>query len=212
MPARDDVRPPARHGHSYRPGRRSVNVAQVEPADDAPSQSPHAQATDAYRREARRLRQRYAGQPDLLHYSLRDLSRRHDRANRPAEQPVHLHTAPLPKLRPVVERVRRAPAAPPLPSFGHAVVNWFADRVAATVDSRLLIFSERHALLKTAERLGIDRFHANLIVAVAQHQAEGRGQAKPQATPISRKRSLSPIVLIIAVQALIVLAGWWVLR
>jgi hypothetical protein len=92
------------------------------------------------------------------------------------------------------------------------VVNWFADRVAATVDSRLLIFSERHKLLKTAERLGIDRFHANLIVAVAQHQAEQRGavQAEPEAA--ARKWSLAPLMLILVVQTLIVSAGWWIFR
>lgn len=112
-----------------------------------------------------------------------------------------------------MQRVGPSMAVPQQQSFGHAVVNWFADRVAATVDSRLMLFSERYALLKTAERLGIDRFHANLIVAVAQHQAEERGSTSiPLQKTAKGKRSLAPLMLIVAVQALIVSAGWWILH
>ena len=65
-------------------------------------------------------------------------------------------------------------------------------------------FSDRAALLAAAERLGIERFRANLIIADQQN----RTPARPR-----RSGSLVPaLASAIAVQSVIVAAAVWALR
>ncbi len=169
---------------------------------------------DSYRKQARRLRQRYAGQPGLLHFSLCELARRHDRSN-PAPRAV-IPTAQARPLRPTIQRVQpRDNATGPDSSFARAVVDWFGAQVAGEFDGKILHQSKRQRLLKTAERLGISRFNANLVITVAQNRAE-QGLVAPTtatATLTPDKRSSFPIIAMIAiVQFLIIWGAWHVLH
>jgi hypothetical protein len=164
-------------------------------------------ASDVYRHQARRLRQQYAGRPHVLQYSLRELSRRHDCAQasiRPARKPL----AVLPIVADV-QRVNATPAkAAPDTAFARAVVDWFADQVARRFAGNLLHHSQRQELLGTAERLGIGRFHANLIIAVAQHQADALPNRTMRMVPSGPRFPFPMIALIAMVQGLIVWGAW----
>lgn len=167
---------------------------------------------ESYRRQARRLRQRYAGQPSLLHFSLCELARRHDRSN-PAPRAV-IPTAQSTLLRPTIQRVQpRNSVTGPDSSFARAVVDWFGEQVAGEFDGKILHQSKRQRLLKTAERLGISRFNANLVIAVAQNKAD-QGVVAPSlvVAPEASRWSVPVIAMIAIVQTLILVGVWRVLH
>lgn len=105
----------------------------------------------------------YSDHPALLHRRLRELSDSQNTELLPSERPF----IPTPSL------AANSPAA------------WqFAERVASCLEDGLLRYSRRVALLKEAERLGIKRFEANLIIAFAQH--------RHRPTPVVRTTSSAP--------------------
>ncbi len=77
-------------------------------------------------------------------------------------------TEPQPRRPiPCVSRPARQSEAPrPLPD---AAV-WFAQLVEAHLEGALLRYSMRQRLLRQADRLGLHRFEANLIIATIQHR------------------------------------------
>jgi hypothetical protein len=138
-----------------------------------------------YCRRARRIRRKYANNPALMHRRLRQLSDIQAADYRPKEQPF----ARTPSL------AANSPAA------------WqFADRVTSHLQGGLLRYSQRVALIKEAERLGIKRFEANLIIAVAQH--------RHRPTPATVVRTTSPahrrgrfLPTMVAVELQVILLG-----
>jgi hypothetical protein len=135
-----------------------------------------------YRRQARRLRVRYAGRPAELYRSLRQLSDRHD-AMQAAPQPV-----------PMIDASQHRAKA-------------FAQFVVDRLDGQVLRYSTRLELLKIAERIGIGRFHANLLIAAVQHQAGQPATCPPtSAGRHANRRTIALIVLLI--QSIILLAAW----
>jgi hypothetical protein len=149
-----------------------------------------------YCREARRLRCRYAGEPDRMHGALYALSRRQDRMRDAAKPDPH--------------RVTVAAIAPPQQVSG---AHLLADRVEAAMDEDVLRYSKRMELLKEANRAGIGRFEANLIIAAVQHRTiAARAEARPIATttipPNSSKAWMTALALLF-VQTLIVAAATW---
>ncbi len=81
----------------------------------------------------------------------------------------------------------------------------FAESVVAAVEGRTLRYSRRLRLLGDARKLGIERFEANLIIAMVQH----RLNALP--SPIAeRRRPLMTLLAAIAVQACIFAGGLWI--
>ncbi|HWE04346.1 MAG TPA: hypothetical protein VG326_18220 [Tepidisphaeraceae bacterium] len=168
----------------------------------------------AYLRQARRLRQLYAADPAQLQQRLGELSLKRDRSHPRA---LVMRTAESRTERRTVESdsargIRCAPLSPAHSRFSRAVVDWFADHVASQLDERLLHFSKRQALLKTAERLGIGRFHANLIIAVAQHQAGETAMPSARPQPARKGASLVTVFVVVLIQTLIISAMWFVLR
>jgi len=143
--------------------------------------------TRAYLREARRLRGAFAAGSPELYRSLQHLADRHNAAS-PAfsEGPSR-----LPGNR--THAAHRAAA--------------FARYAAAQLDGRVLRYSRRLELLKTADQLGIGRFHANLIIAAVQHEATGPGLFPEGPSPSRLIRSL-PMLTFLLVQGMI-LAGLW---
>lgn len=138
-----------------------------------------------YRRQARRLRHVFRHKPGELHLSLRQLSDRHDAAYQATSQPRGW------------KAIIRQPARD------------FADEVARQMDSKVLPYSKRLALLDAAENEGIGRFQANLIIAAVQHQMAD--EQAPSTAPTGRALSLAPVLAFVVVQSVILLALWAVL-
>jgi hypothetical protein len=106
----------------------------------------------AYCREARRLRCAHAGQPGRMLRAIGELSSRYDAVRGPT---VDNHAEPVTVVR--VEDGGRGQ---------------FSRDVDAALAGEVLSYSRRLELLGEADRLGIGRFEANLLIAQAQHRAE----------------------------------------
>ena len=113
--------------------------------------------------------------------------------HRLAHAPVRLHRT-LRSLRPI--------AAPPVEKTPN---DRFADAVAAGMESGTLRYSRRLKLLREAETLGIERFEANLIIAMVQHRLNGLAVPKEPS-----RTAIAPWLVMIAVQAVVVLGALWI--
>jgi len=157
-----------------------ARLTQVVTSASSPPSAPHAE----YRRQARRIRGSFANAPHLRMRALRDLANRYD-------------------ARRTVERRRRAPTLPAQPAAT------FAALVRERMDGPVLRYSHRTALIHAAERSGIGRFEANLIIAAIQHEAGER--AVVEETRPSRRSfpSWLPVsIAAIATQVAILLGVW----
>jgi hypothetical protein len=86
----------------------------------------------------------------------------------------------------------------------------FAQYVVNEMTGGLLRYSARAALLQRAAGMGIDRFEANLIIAAVQHRMTEHRQSAAHERPRTRWSIPSTgILAIVAVQAAIVVAAWW---
>jgi len=97
-----------------------------------------------------------------------------------------------------------------LGSRGSAAMD-FADLVPGQLVGTVLPWSRRETLVRTAAKLGISRFEANLIIAAVQNQM-GVGLKPDEARrPRLMKRIAAGLTVFVAVQALIVAAAWYLL-
>lgn len=153
----------------------------VSPAAVQLQSAPHAD----YRRRARRIRSVFRAQPTVRMRALRELAANED-ARR--GEPVGTDVA-----------VRM-----PLGS-----AQTFADLVRQRMDGPVLRYSHRASLLRAAERSGVGRFEANLIIAAVQHQAgEGAG-----AESVASSHPWCAAALgFVATQGAILSALWWLIR
>ena len=158
--------------------------------------SPPASAlsqSHAYCRQARHLRGVYAGRPGELYRSLRQLSDRDDfaRGGRRLE-PVASNGPPFSGLQSETGQPSR--------------MNEFACEVARRIEGSILRHSERKALLRRAESLGIGRVDANLAIASVQHQL---GQLHfTSARPKPRSKGWMTFLIFLAIESLIALTLW----
>ena len=91
---------------------------------------------------------------------------------------------------------------------GPPVAEVFEEVVRRRLDGPVLRYSQRLALLKEAERLGVGRFEANLVIASVLYRA-GVGQEyelKPE--PGKLARWAVPLATVVVLQG-VILAGWW---
>lgn len=134
---------------------------------------------DTYRRQARRLRGLYANRPALLHRRLQQLA--------DAEQ-----------------QEKPAVATPSLTNDSPTAW-YFAERVSVHLQAAgILPYSHRIKLLREAERLGIKRFEANLIIAFTQHRHRDLKAPAP-AGPVSTSPAwLLPAAIAVTLQAALV--------
>jgi hypothetical protein len=167
-----------------------------EPADDKPHQKAIANPTTvspaaaSYVRQARRIRRTFCTAPTSRFVALRQLADAHDRAAAtPADAPPHRGK--------------------------DAAVHVFAQIVQANLCGPLLSFSARKRLMAQAERLGISRFDANLVIASVQHHAPGDDGplAFIAATPdpprqVAWLRWAGLLAATVAAQIIVVLAIW----
>jgi len=136
-----------------------------------------------YRRQARRLRSVFRDQPLQLHLSLKQLSDRHDVAHR--------------------ERHSRGVFA--FAARDHSAT--FADQVARQIRGRVLPYSRRLALLQAGQKLGISRFHANLIIAAVQHRL-GEATQPASGARWGWSPKLTPLLFFLVIQSVILLGFW----
>jgi hypothetical protein len=88
----------------------------------------------------------------------------------------------------------------------------FAGYVLSNLDGPVLRYSDRLVLLANAERRGIGRFEANLIIAAVLHQ-HGMGQEYeiPPVPGAGWREWAWPVVTFVGLQGAIVMGAWWVL-
>lgn len=132
-----------------------------------------------YRRQARRLRDQYAGRPAELYRSLRQLSDRHD-------------------------AMRAVPGTVAVIDVSRQRADAFAQFVSDRLEGEVLRYSTRLELLKTAGGLGIGRFHANLLIAAVQHQA---GKPAACSRTASHPHRLTIVLAVLLIQLAILLAA-----
>jgi hypothetical protein len=132
--------------------------------------------THAYRRDARKLRGRFADRPAELYRSLRQLSDQHD---------LWRSFQALEPTSPTSE---------------------FAGEVREFLQSGMLTYSARQNLLKSAEGRNIPRFEANLIIAAVQHRVpahrEQNDALRSSRLPLILGFIASQIALLTAIWAL----------
>jgi hypothetical protein len=156
---------------------------------------PDPSTTAAYRRAARRLRCRFAGQPGRLHRSLKTL------AEAPAAAPV-VHRVPT------VDLQYATPADASHPSNGRGSAS-FAEHVAGSLTSPILRYSQRLQFIRDARRFGISRFEANLVIAAILERR--RRSATPEVNPQRDLSIVSLLTTLLLVQGALALGAWWTL-
>ncbi len=134
-------------------------------------------ATADYRRRARRIRASFSKSPLLRQRALVDLA-----TQRNAQTQTLRHKTAARRIPPV--------AAAPAKMITDRN---FTDDAAARLQPFGFTFSDRVALLDSAERRGIPRFHANMMLAALEHQAPARRSA-PAEVP---SKSITPSLLVI---------------
>jgi hypothetical protein len=120
--------------------------------------------TTDYLRQARRLRARFASDPDALQSHLKSLARTQN-TRHPTSPPTSASTTQHVSVRPI------APASPrhisPVLGIPPDLSARFVQDIesAITTDGGYLRYTSRSRLLARAHRLGIHRFNANLLIA-----------------------------------------------
>jgi hypothetical protein len=138
-----------------------------------------AHPSDAYRRQARRLRCHFARQPAMLQLALEALAKQAG----PAPQPAAVSSATAGSAR------------------------QFAEYLADRTPSAVLRYSERLELIRTARRFGIDRFEANLLIASVLERHRRHSEEPPAAR--GGGSLLGGITVFLVVQSAVVLGAWW---
>jgi hypothetical protein len=92
----------------------------------------------------------------------------------------------------------------------------FAETVDGHVYEGILCYSDRLKLLRTAQRLHIERFRANLIIALVQRQSQTsrpkmRMAAESSATP-RRWKITSVVGIVLLVEAVTAASVCWAFR
>ncbi|HWB54908.1 MAG TPA: hypothetical protein VG722_11970 [Tepidisphaeraceae bacterium] len=107
-------------------------------------------------------------------------------------------------------RLRQLDAMAPAPSPSQIdrPEHDFASLVATRVHAGVLRYSDRLSLLAAAEKMGIGRFDANLLIALAQHRCRQRiAAASPRRT--ERWRLIAAALL---TQGAILSVVYWLIR
>jgi hypothetical protein len=153
-------------------------------------------SSDEYRRQARRLRCRYAGRPDRLQRSLKTLATR---------------AVPRQGAREVCDD--RLVTLPPQvrPSTGPAAT--FVEHLAREIPSSgVLTYSSRLSLLRHAQKLGVRRFEANLLIAaVLERRRQTAGAPAESDVPARSGTFVSGVMAFLLVQGAFALVAWWTL-
>jgi hypothetical protein len=149
--------------------------------------------TREYLRQARRIRAIHRGNPTKTQQALKNLIA----ARIPQSELVEFPPMPRSKIDWSTSAVlgHRAPAA-----------RLFADQVAEKLLGKVLTYTARQELLALAERLGINRFEANLIIATVQNRI---AQISPvPKSQISNFKFPYQLAMFLTIEAIIIGAVW----
>jgi hypothetical protein len=164
--------------------------------------SPAASAD--YRRQARRIRASFAGDAFLRQQALSQLASRRNAqtgSNGPV-QPIVVR-ASLAQASLAKATVARGVETPARVTVVDIVERGFSNHAAGCLQPFGFTFSERLRLLDAAERLGISRFRANMLLALLEHQAPDRKFAPPE---IPSRSFAPPLLLILGIEIAVVAA------
>jgi hypothetical protein len=117
--------------------------------------------------------------------------------------------APVSRMRALRELAHREDARR-LESAAAPLAATFAQVVRQRMDGPVLRYSHRTHLIREAERRGIGRFEANLIIAAVQHEA-GERRGVESIVPSSSSSWIPLIVGICATQGAIFAGLWWMM-
>lgn len=167
------------------------------------------QLQDTYRREARRVRARLRHRPGEMYAALKQLAHRIDRRRWSAGDSAS-RTDRASRAERIVTPVTSSRIDDR--SVEAMAEMRFEQLVRQHVTGPVLRYSVRQALLARAERLGVGRFEANLIIATMQHQRRHLVEQADAAQPADRDGGiLLPLVVVGVLQGLIVAAAWWLI-
>lgn len=169
------------------------------------------QASAQYRRNARRLRRVYADRSHELYGQLQHLAKQQDDA-----AAVKASKQRVTRSRRVHSLERGIDSA-----ISSDATERFANLAALQFEGQVLRYSRRLALLRLAERMGIERFRASLVIAWVQHQLlQGEPAASqwvdtdflPNRTPAKRTWFLTGVAFFCLLQSAIGCGVWFMLR
>lgn len=115
----------------------------------------------------------------------------------------------------VAQIPRFSRAVRPLPTTDETmavVERVFAEQVAKRLHGAILRYSDRLFLLRAAHRLHIERFRANLIIALVQREARSKGVVSEAPVPMGKGSGvLWRVGVVLMVEAVVVasLYGVW---
>jgi hypothetical protein len=169
-------------------------------------------ATVEYCRRARKIRASFDRNAFLRYEALNSLARKREdelTSLRALTGLVPSGEKPIPAV--VRRRVAgvRDVSAPALnkPATGQEQLERdFAEQIAARLQPFGFTFSDRLRLLDRAERMGISRFRANVMLAMHEHQA-GRGPGSATANAPDSSRKPAPSLLFILMAEAVVVVG-----
>jgi len=142
--------------------------------------------TADYRRQARRIRANFHRDPLLRHQALGALAEQRNNQ-------THSIQNPPANTRTTARRILPLTDGRPATTIT-AVEQGFADYAATRLQPFGFTFTDRAKLLASAEQLGINRFRANLILALTEHHCPLRRVAQSvQQAP----QSIAPPMLLI---------------
>lgn len=150
-----------------------------------------ANPSDAYRRQARRLRCRFAGQPGRLQHSLARLAGEAPPTRAPHGPPAD---STLPRHRPA--SARNGPA--------RQFADYLLDQM--TPVPTVLCYSQRLDFLRAARRFGVGRFEANLLIAAVLERRRPRAEDLGEPDGASVTSRLAAFLL---VESAVLLGAWW---
>jgi hypothetical protein len=141
-----------------------------------------ADPTSLYRRQARRLRRELRDEPVKLHRSLQALSQWHDLSSG-ASNRVWKHETKTDHVKDLIAAV------------------------VTNMEGPILRYPARRALLKQAQRAGMNPFDANLIISATQHRLGERIIR----TPAPDRRWVRHLAAAAILQAWIVAGLYWLI-
>ncbi len=110
--------------------------------------------------------------------------------------------------RPAGESASAARATVPAPETASDAFTFY---VRQNLEAPILRYSQRLKLLKQAQRMGVGRFEANLVIARVLHE-QGIGQEIEYGPDQPKGGWMAPLLTFIIVQAAILGGAWWMLR
>jgi hypothetical protein len=108
-----------------------------------------------------------------------------------------------------IPRFGRAAALPTTDETMAVVERVFAEQVAKRLHGAILRYSDRLFLLRAAHRLHIERFRANLIIALVQRETRPKRVVSEVGAPVAKAGGVFWMVGIVLLIEAVVVASLW---